>query len=259
MRTKHFIPAYLHKIERRLIFGTKNRQTLEDNPQTIPIGGEDIPLQWMDRRKEVPNRTKLLHKAIDLMAVEGESKDWLNLPALLTGLRHAHATPGPRAMGKIVRKAVEAGRMGSIVLCLQQANHTGMRLDVEEVLEGVVWGLHVTAQRDGWSEESTLKALKAANQVALLLESEEHGGGRHLRQNDPRQRPEVLGVFLELAAVHAYRYLDAKDVDGKVKTYAARLLGCIDGATQVRSPPPVYDPSAIPLFLDLFFLLTHFS
>ncbi|KAK5120812.1 hypothetical protein LTR85_005879 [Meristemomyces frigidus] len=237
MRNKHFTPAYLHASERRLIFGTKNKQTLADNPQTVTIGDEEVELQWMDRRKEIPNRTKLFHKAIDLMAA-GEGKDWNNLPNLLAGLKHAGAKAEEKMMGKAVRKAVSAGRIGAIVQCLQQGEYTGMTLDIDEVLENVIWGLHVTAQREGWSEEGVLKALKAANQVGLLLETEEHGGGRHLREHDPRRRPEVLGAFLELAAVYAYKFQGAKDVDGKVKTYADRLLGCIDGAAQPLSHAP---------------------
>lgn len=236
MRNKHFIPAALHKADRRLIFGTKSRQTLADNPQTVKIGGEDVQLQWMERRKEIPNRRKLLHKAFDLMAA-GEGKEWQNLPALLTGLKGAGAPAGEKTLGRIVRKAIQAGRTGVVVQCLQQGVSTGMTLDKEEVLENVTWGLHATAQRDGWSEAAVLKALKAANQVGMLLETEEHGGGRVLHENDARRRPEVIGVFLELAAVHAFRFQDGKDVDGKAKTYAERLLGCIDGAIQVRPFP----------------------
>lgn len=240
MRTKHFVPAALHAPDRRLIFGTKHRQTLADNPQTVTVGDEDITLQWIDRRTEIPNRRKLFHQAIALMAEAGRGeeggKEWANLPNLLIGLR---GKVEGRGMGKVVRKAVEAGRIGIVVQCLQQGAATGMTLDSEDVLENVMWGLHATAQRDGWTEEGVSKALKAANQVALLLETEEHGGGRLLSERDPRQRPEVLGVFLELVAVQAYRFQNGQDVDGKVKAYTERLLGCIDGAAQ----PPSHAPS----------------
>ncbi|KAK4542289.1 hypothetical protein LTR36_006942 [Oleoguttula mirabilis] len=240
MRSKHFTPAYLHASERRLIFGTKNRQTLADNPQTVTVGDEDIELQWLDRRNDIPNRTTLFHRAIDLMAAGTDSKAWSNLPSLLAGLKGAGAKVEEKMMGKVVRKAVGAGRIAIVVQCLQQGGHTGMTLQSEQILEHVIWGLHMTAQRDGeWSEEAVLKALKAANQLGLLLETEEHGGGRYLREHDPRRRAEVLGVFLELAAVHAYKFQGGKDVDGKVKIYAERLLGCIDGAAQPLSHAPV--------------------
>ena len=42
MRTKHITPAYLRKPERRLIYGTKYRQTLADNPQVATVGEEEV-------------------------------------------------------------------------------------------------------------------------------------------------------------------------------------------------------------------------
>ncbi|KAK5137738.1 hypothetical protein LTR08_007309 [Meristemomyces frigidus] len=242
LRTKHFIPASLHAPDRRLIFGTKNRQTLADNPQTVTIEREDIPLLWLDRRTEIPNRTKLVHAAIDAMVSSGEG--WSNLPSLLAGLRRAGVkwTKGSRneaLLGKIVRKAVQAGKIGTVVLCLQQAETTGMRLGIETVLENVMWGLHTTAQREQWSEASVVKAMKASTQIALLLESEGHGGGREVRERDPRRRPEVVGTFLELAAVYAWKFQGGKDVDGKVRTYTERLLGCLEGALQPPSRAPL--------------------
>jgi len=234
MRSLHFTPAYLQKSERRTIFGLKYRQMLKDNPQTATVGDEDIPLQWIDRRNDIPNRTKLLGRTIDLMA-QGEGKDWQNLPALMTGLKGSKAVPDEQTMSMIVRKAVRAGRVGVIVQCLQQSEHTGVTLKREEVLEKVIWGLHDVAQMNDWSEEAVQKALKSAKQVSLMLEMEEHGGGRFMRKRDPRTRPEVVGVFLELAAVYAYKHQDGKDVDGSVSVYAERLMGCIGGQAQVRS------------------------
>ena len=234
MREKHIVPGYLHRPERRMIFGRKNKQQLEDNPTSAYVAGEEVELQWIDREREIPNRTKLFHEAVDGMAEHG---DWNNLPSLLTGLKHSGAKLEEKAMAKIVRKAVSAGKIGIVVQCLQQAENTGMTLQIEEVLQHVVWGLHSTAQQDGWSEEATLKALKAANQVSLLLERDEHGGGRALRPNDPRMRPEVVAVFLELASVYAYQYQGSKDTDGKVKTYASRLISCLE------AHPPAAQPS----------------
>lgn len=247
MRTKHFIPAYVSKPERRLIFGTKNRQNLLDNPPTVSIGDEDIKLEWIDRLREIPNRTKLAHRALSLMA-EGEAQGWMNLPALLTGLKKANKEPlSSELMEKVVRKAISCGRIGPVVQCLQQSHLTGMTLKREEVLQHVVCGLHATAQKDGWTQEATAKALKLANQVALMLEDEEHGGERHLRPHDPRQRPEILGVFLELAAVNAYKHQAGRDVGGKVKSYADRFMSCISNPRlqpQSHAPPasgPVWE------------------
>ena len=147
----------------------------------------------------------------------------------------AKAVLREKQVDKIVRSAVEMGGLGTILQCLHQAHNTGMTLKRDEVLNGVVWGLHDMAQRGGWSEKATAKAIKDANEVAMQLESEEHGSGKVLRADDPRKRPDVLGVYLELTAVYAYKHQNGKDVDGKVRAYTERLLANIEGAEQVRA------------------------
>ncbi|TKA78137.1 hypothetical protein B0A55_02730 [Friedmanniomyces simplex] len=141
-------------------------------------------------------------------------------------------------MGRVVRKASNAGRLGSIIQCLQQVEHTGLTLKDDVVLSNVVWALHDLAQRDAWSAEATEKATKWANVVSMLLETGEHGGGKTTRVGDARRRPEVIGLFLELAAVQAYKHQGGKDVDGKVKMYTERLLACIGDQAQPPSHAP---------------------
>ena len=248
MREKYLIPGYLSRPQQRLIFGGysaihggfKSKQMLEDNPQTVEIGGEEIQLKWIDRTKGLPRRKRLVKDIVNLVEQVNEGEAWANLPALLTAMKHTNGPPCPQDMERIVRKAMLCGRVGTVLQCLNQAQHTGMSLAREEVLENVIWGLHDLAQREGWSEPATRKALRDANQVALLLESEEHGSGHFLRQNDPRRRPEVLGTFLELAAVYAYKHQGAQDADGKVKAYTQRLMDCIkdSGAAQPKSFAP---------------------
>lgn len=243
MRTKHFVPAYLHKRERKLIFGDKYKTVLADNPQVAQVGDEEIELQHIDRRREIPKRLKLTHEVIDLMS-KGETKDWSNLPGLLAGLKKARTTLDEKLMEKITRRAVAAGQMGTIIQCLMQSERTGLTLTSNAVLTYVIWGLHDIAQSGSWSAEAVAKAIRDANQIALLLESKEHGGGRRVREHDARTRPEVIGVFLELAAVQAYKHQGGQDADGKVEAYASRLMTNIGGSKQVKLPhncaPSVY-------------------
>jgi hypothetical protein len=234
MRDKHFIPAYLRKPERKMIYGTKYKQQLTDNPQQTQLGDEVITLQWLDRRKDIPNRTKLFHQSIELMA-EGEAKDWNNLPALLTGMKATRAKLSSEQMGKVVRKAAENGKMGVVIQCLQQAQNTGLTLREEDVLYNVIWALHLHAQEAEWSEEATAKALRWAEEVGSLLETSEHRVGMVRKGvKDVRRRAEVIGIFLELAAVQAHLHKGGKDVGGKVKMYAGRLLASIGDQAQVR-------------------------
>ncbi|KAF2170975.1 hypothetical protein M409DRAFT_63978 [Zasmidium cellare ATCC 36951] len=224
LREKHFIPAYLRKQERKMIFKHEFKQYLQDNPQTVYLGEEEVQLQWIDRNRDIPARKDLVNQALNLIA-EGESSDWQNLPKLLQALNEGVKKPAtPEQMEKIMRKALQNGKIGIIIQCLQQAGKTGMTLNNEHVLRSVISGLHELAVGSDWSESATGRALRDANVVSLLLESEEHGTGRKLTPNDPRTRPEVLGVFLELTAVYAYKFEEAKDTQGLVKAYAGRLL-----------------------------------
>lgn len=232
-RYRHFLPAALSKQEQTLVFKHKNKAFLAENPQTVTLGDEDIQLEWIDRKMGgIPNRVKLLYKTVQLMA-EGEKSDWNNLPALLAGLHKAKRTPTDRQLAKMIRLAVNNGRFGTILQCLHQAHNTGMTMKKDEVLNAVIWGLREIAQNGEWSQASLEKAIRDANEVAMQLEDVEHGTGRHVRPGDPRRRPEVLSVVLELAAVYAWRFQDRKDVDGKVKAYTERLLANIEGAERV--------------------------
>lgn len=226
-----------------MIFGTKNRKQLEDNPQTVQIGEEEIELKWMDRHTEIPNRKVLIRQALSLMEQSGERKAWSNLPAMLVGLTHIGAKIDEKMMDMIVRRAVSADRLDIIIQCLEQSRFTGMTLKREEILRNVVWGLHSHAQNADWSEGAVRKSLAEARQLALMLEAEEHGSGKVLVRDDPRQRPEVIGVFLELAAVNAYKHHDKTDQGGVLTAYATRLLSCIGEKAQPQSfAPPAHGP-----------------
>lgn len=175
-----------------------------------------------------------------------DRKAWSNLPSLLVGLAHTGVQLDESLMEMVVRKAINAGRIDVIIQCLEQSRFTGMTLKREEVLRNVVWGIHSQAQREDWSEAAVRKGLAEARQLSLMLESEEHGPGRALVRDDPRQRPEIIGTFLELAAVNAYKYQDKQDKGGVVAAYVSRLISCIGDKAQPQSfaPPaqgPVYE------------------
>jgi hypothetical protein len=201
----------------------------------------------MDRRSDIPSRKKLIRQALNLMEKSGDDrKAWSNLPLMLVGLAHMDVKLDEPMMEMIVRKAVNAGRLDVVIQCLEQSRFTGMTLKREEVLRNVIWGLHSQAQRHDWSASAVHKGLAEARQLALMLEAEEHGTGKVLARDDPRRRPEIIGVFLELAAVNAYKHQDKTDKGGVLAAYTTRLLSCIGEKAQPMSfaPPttgPVYE------------------
>lgn len=227
LRDKHLVPAYLGKQQRKLIFGQKYKQFLQDNPQTAYPGGQEVELRWIDRKRDIPKRRPLVSKALHLI-MDSESNDWQNLPLVLEGMKEGVKKPlREQDLEMLVRKALQRGKLGVIIQCLQQSEKTGMSLEQEYVLRSVVYGLREMAFRSGWDRATTAKALRDANVISLLLESEEHGSGRKLKPDDPRVRPEILGVFLELAAVYAKKHSESKDGQGLVKAYAGRLVSSL--------------------------------
>jgi hypothetical protein len=68
-----------------------------------------------------------------------------------------------------------------------------------------------------------------------MMEEPKHAGSRFLAgEDDPRLQPQIIGILLELASVKAVKYLEGRDVDGKVAEYSTRLLG-----TPLDFKPPV--------------------
>ncbi|KAK4621695.1 hypothetical protein CLAFUW4_07598 [Fulvia fulva] len=224
VREKYFIPAYMHKQEHKLVTKQKFRQQLIDNPQTAIVGGEEITLQPINPREGWPHRRSIVAKAINGI-INGETKDWLNLPMLLQGLNEGvKKAASDSLMEKIVRKAFQAKQLGVVIGCLHQAEQTGMTLKSDPVLRAFLAGLHDLAQESGWNKGALERALRDAKVISQLLESKKHGTEGTVRKDDPRIRPEVLGVFLELASVYAWKYDGKRDTEGLVKAYAERLL-----------------------------------
>ena len=198
--------------------------TLTESPQAVSIGGEEIQLEHLGGHGVMPNRKKQLQHVLRILKTSSEASDWAILPGLLKGLHSMGKDPPPRVRARIVRLAALRGQFGVILVALGKVRETGFTLKDPLTLGAVVWGLRQVAERDNWNEEGVARAIKDANAVATLLESELHGSGKKLRVNDPRTRPSVLGVYLELAAVYAWRFKDGQDVDGKVEAFAERLM-----------------------------------
>ena len=149
------------------------------------------------------------------------------VPTLMHGFQEVGFGMKPGRMVKLVRIANDAGMQDVVMRCLQQIKSTNLSLKHPEVRYEVLWGVHAGAQDGGqkaWGERQTNQAINQMRQLAIQLESRDHGGG-HLNSNrDPRVSPALIGLLLELNAVRAYRHLDNVDTEGKVSMYAARLM-----------------------------------
>jgi len=148
-------------------------------------------------------------------------------------LHKARPQPDLALQEKILRKLQLADQFGVILRSLRRSAATGLTLKNDAVLNQVLNALRETASLDNWEKERLQKALKQADDLAELLESADHGSGRTLSPNDPRTRPAVIGLFLELHAVFAQQYQNGQDVTGKVKAYATRFMATFNTSNQV--------------------------
>jgi hypothetical protein len=192
-------------------------------PVTATIAGEEFRLEPLDKLKDVPNARKSLFRALELMQ---EKSDWDNLPNLLQGFKTAGVRLYTSDLLKIVRTAGKAGRQDVILECIRRAGTTGFKSKNPELVQQVLWWFQHKALVSDWSAEETKKALSWAEMLVVLLENPTHSGAKVIQgETDPRVRPEVIGILLQLAAVRASKHLNGKDEDGKVAEYSQKLLG----------------------------------
>jgi hypothetical protein len=224
---KHFFPASLKPTARKSLYQIKNKQLFEDNPRIVEFAGKDTQYQYIARLTEVPNRSKLLKKAVDLIGDGGE-KEWANLPTLLQAFYKIIGKPvEDKHLEKLIRKAAIHNKLPAFIKCLHMVDRTGLSLKGNNVLEALLLAIRQEATRDNFRNRGTSAALKYSSEIADLLETEQHGTGRVLGRDDPRTRPQVIGVFLELAAVYATKHNGGKDDANIVKSYAQKLMGRI--------------------------------
>ncbi|KAI9729661.1 MAG: hypothetical protein M1818_008414 [Claussenomyces sp. TS43310] len=237
-RSKVFLPAHLSKAHRDLIYGSKNRKVLDEDPLKVEIAGEEFYLGHLDRTKDQPNSAKGLLQAVTLMK---DKKDWDNLPIFFEGLKTAKRTIKTCHLEKVVRKAGNAGRQDTILECARRVSKTGFALKDAGLVREIMWWLQYKAASSTWDPSQTQKALSMAEQVAILLEDERHSGQRVVKGiQDVKIRPEVVGILLELAAAHA-KQKGTGDADGKVTTYADKLISIMKDDRDLRTALPVED------------------
>jgi hypothetical protein len=235
LRENVFLPAHLSKPHRDLVFGGRHRKVLEDDPVIVEVAEEKFRLKHIDRTQDEPSTIEALFKAVSLME---DKKDWQNLPILLEGLATSGRTVKLKYLQKLVRKAGMAGRQSVILECARRASKTAFVLNDLNLIRDVMWWIQHKPLSTKWNAATTKKALTMAEQTAVLLEDEQHLGGFFRGAADPRGRPEVVGILLQLAAAHA-KLSSGKDEDGKVELYARRFLGTLTKDVDLRKRLPV--------------------
>ena len=204
---------------------SRHQILLNDPGVTVTLSNdEEVKLMPMDPHDK-PNKGKSLKTLVELLDSSSESKDWNNLPPFLEGMVMAKAKLPEGWLQKVVRKANERGRSGVIIRCAEMVKKTGVTFSDPHVTDEMMLGCHIRAAQARWTGDESEKAMKQAEQVVLMMEAEEHCGGKLKEgQVDMRKSMMVVGVLLELAAARALHMNGAQDVDGKVMRYAENSL-----------------------------------
>ncbi|PLB45968.1 hypothetical protein P170DRAFT_458172 [Aspergillus steynii IBT 23096] len=218
-REELFIPFGLGTSQRRTIFRQKYADRLDEEPVTVPISDtENFTLRPMDPQSRPTNK-----EAVDVIAQMQTTQDWQNLLPFLSGLRMSHRRLNANRWEWVVRKAGQADALGIVLECAKQAERTNLRLTNAAFVKRLFFEIHRKAQVGEFQDPAVSKALALAQQFASLMEAPEH-----LVQDpatDPKRKPAVIGVLLELSAARALNVTGGKDETRDVRAYAQRLLG----------------------------------
>ena len=204
---------------------SRHQILLNDPGVTVTLSNdEEVKLMPMNPHDK-PNKVRSLATLVKLLEISPEAKTWINLPPFLEGMAMSKEKLPDGWLQKLVRKANERGRSGVIIRCAEMVKKTGVTFSDPYVTTEMMLGCHIRAARAGWMGEDAEKAMKQAEQVALMMEAKEHCGGK-LKEGevDMRKSVVVIGVLLELATARALHVNEGKDVDGKVIRYAEIAL-----------------------------------
>ena len=217
-REELFIPFFLSIQQRKLMAKKRHAQRLEEEPVTVTIGqdNEQFTLRHMDPQKRP--KSSEIPQIISLMKTK---EDWDNLIPFLAGLRLSRRELKPQRWQWLIRKAGEADRLGLILECAKQAKRTGLHLKDIDIVQTVFFQLHSAAKRAQFRNPVLSKVLGFAKQFVELMETPEHVV--HDGQLDPKRRPFVIGVLLELSAARVMNEQDGNDKMGEALSYAHRL------------------------------------
>ncbi|KAF1962501.1 hypothetical protein CC80DRAFT_589024 [Byssothecium circinans] len=222
LNAKVLLPQHLTKEQRALVYRQENRLKLESEPIEITLGDVSLPLQHLDRNRDMPGRSRTLR---DIVHRSETREDWENVVRMMEGLNSAGIRVKGVWLEMIVRKLGEAGMQHLVLKALQRAGATGLRLREWGVVVEVLRAVRDKAAKADWEKEELGKALRLAEQVVELMEEGEHLG-KVQGEGDWRGHPAVVALPLEMAAELAYRY-EVEGVEGKVRRYAVRLMNAL--------------------------------
>ncbi|KAL3445234.1 hypothetical protein BJX65DRAFT_282033 [Aspergillus insuetus] len=213
-----FIPHALSIEQRRLIYKPQNAQKLKENPITVYVGPDEEPyeLRSIDKHS-LPSKQDAM-KVIDLMK---ETGNWSNFVPFLIGLRESGFVFKAHHLESIIAEAGSTNGLGYFSEAVKQSAKTGVTIGHVDVAQRLFFELHVQAQKNEFQGPKFEKTYRLASQFARLLEAPEIATQES--KADPKRKPSIIGVLLELSAANAVNN-GKVDANGEVRAYARRFL-----------------------------------
>lgn len=163
-----------------------------------------------------------------------QTNNFDNVLPLMEGMVKARSPLLKGELQELARKLNEAGKLDTILTIVGTVDRTAASLQYRSFTREIFFGLHMAGQRSNWAGEGLAQALKQAENMAHKMEHEpKHREERPRRKKivPLRMSPEIAGVGLELATAQAVNDYQGEDRDGKVTSYARRVLALWDNGT----------------------------
>lgn len=171
MRQKIILPSFLPTEQRIKLYNPQWEQRLKADPITIEIDGEILKFYYQNLLNGMPKTTPLLK---EIMINFKTAEDYANLQPLLEGLHQAGRRIKPAQQAQITRLACGSGHYQTLLECARAVKRTGLKLEEHEAVLNLLTTIQVKAVDAGWAPGATKQALRHAEMVLEMLESEDH-------------------------------------------------------------------------------------
>ena len=183
-----------------------------------------------------PHMRKALSRIIKILSERTDNATWDNVIPFLEGLTSSKRLVPAQFYQRLTRKAGELGKESVIIRCVESPHKTNLRLNIKGVARELFVAFHRRAFDAGFKGGELDSAFARAERIALVLEDEEHCGGKlklfddkkTYFQVDARSDPVVLSVLLELSAAKAATDAVDEALIKKVTSYAQKVAYAVE-------------------------------
>ncbi|KAI1861052.1 hypothetical protein JX265_009671 [Neoarthrinium moseri] len=241
IRHQIIMPAYLTETQRKRLYSSRWEKRLAQDPIVMEVDGEVFRFRHLEPFKGgMVNTRKSIGQAVSQFSTDA---DWENLRPLLEGVHNAGRRLSDTFLVKLVRIVGEKGHADDLIECARGARRTGFRLDRPEKVNELLHYVQLKAVDAAWARPQTEQALRRAELVIELLQSDAHAPAEDaiVEGSLPLHRdPQVLMAPLHLAAALVVKggVTDAKVVE-KVDKLADTVVRLWPADTPLRKLYPI--------------------